>query len=74
VPLELMFLDEASKQLVLPVTKGDLDEAPDFSDKTEDIQPHVNYWNQMVSGWQEEMEEEEIFAEEIDESEEERLK
>ena len=55
VPLELMFMDEANQRLVLPVTRAELANAPEFSDETEDMQLHMVFWNQMVAGWQQEM-------------------
>ena len=55
VPVELIFLDDEKQRLVLPVTKTELDTSPDFSDKTEDMQPHVDFWNELVTQWQKEM-------------------
>jgi hypothetical protein len=61
IPLELIFMDEEQKQLVLPLTKEDLDQAPDFSDETDDVQAHVDFWNEKIADWEvgEEEEEEE---------------
>lgn len=52
VPLELFYLDEQAKRLVLPVEQEDLTRAPQFSDETEDIQPHIDYWNQVEANWE----------------------
>ena len=62
VPLELIFLDEQNRQLVLPVTRDDIADAPEFTDETEDIQPYVDFWNEVITDWQEDIiiEEEEI--------------
>ncbi|MEN6521473.1 MAG: PRC-barrel domain-containing protein [Armatimonadota bacterium] len=54
VPLELMFMDEANKQLVLPVSVDELVDAPEFTEETEDMQPHIRFWTQLVSDWEEE--------------------
>jgi len=59
VPLELMFMDETNKRLVLPVGKDELLEAPAFTNDTEDMQPHVSFWTRLVSDWEEESLEEE---------------
>lgn len=58
VPVELIFLDDEKQRLALPVTKVELDSAPDFSDETDDMQPHVDFWNELIDGWQEETTEE----------------
>lgn len=70
VPLELVFLDESNEQLVLPVTKQELDDAPNFSDETDNLQPHIDFWNRMVSRWQAEMSEDELEEVEMVEVEE----
>lgn len=59
VPLELMFMDEASKRLVLPVSMEELTDAPEFAEDTEDMQLHVNFWTRLVSDWEEEPAEDE---------------
>lgn len=68
VPLELIFLDEQNKQLVLPVTREDMADAPDFTDETEDIQPYVDFWNEVIADWQEDV----IIEEETEISRDER--
>jgi len=57
VPLDLMFLDEPNGRLVLPVSKDELENAPEFTDDTEDVQPYVEYWGRLVEKWQAEMRE-----------------
>ena len=52
VPLEVLFLDEPNHRLVLPVDKGELADAPQFSDETEDIQPYIDYWNNLTEDWE----------------------
>jgi len=55
VPLELMFLDEPNRRLVLPAHKADLENAPQLTDETEDVQPHAQYWDGLVGAWQAEL-------------------
>jgi hypothetical protein len=59
VPLELFFMDEPNKRLVLPVNKEELSDAPQFTDETEDVQPHIDFWDNITADWEEEEEEEE---------------
>lgn len=59
VPLELFFLDEPARRLVLPVDQEEVMKSPDFTDDTEDIQPHIDYWGQIAANWEaDDMEEE----------------
>lgn len=59
IPLEVMFLDEANKLLVLPVDQEELRDAPEFTADTEDIQRYVEFWDELTSDWEEVEEEEE---------------
>jgi hypothetical protein len=51
IPLDLMYLDEPNKRLVLPATKDQLNEAPQFTDDTEDMEPYVDYWDSIIEAW-----------------------
>lgn len=48
IPLDLMYLDEPNKRLVLPATKDQLIVAPQFTDDTEDMEPYVDYWDSVA--------------------------
>ncbi len=54
VPLELMFLDEDNHRLVIPVEKETINCAPEFNDNTEDLETHVDFWNQQITECHEE--------------------
>lgn len=52
VPLELLYLDEGNRRLILPVGQAELADAPEFDEDTEDVQPYVDYWNSIAANWQ----------------------
>lgn len=60
VPLDVMFLDEPNHRLILPVTKEDMLDAPEFTDDTEDVQPYVEYWNRLADSWQSDFEDNDL--------------
>jgi hypothetical protein len=57
IPLDLMYLDEPNKRLVLPATDKQLLDAPQFTDDTEDMEPYVDYWDGVVEAWDGKVEE-----------------
>jgi sporulation protein YlmC with PRC-barrel domain len=51
VPLEVMFMDEPNQRLVVPVDKDEMMNAPEFTEDTEDVQPFIDYWNEITADW-----------------------
>ena len=58
VPLEVMFMDEPNHRLVLPIGKDVMTKAPEFNEDTEDVQPFVDYWNNITADWDMEIDDE----------------
>lgn len=55
IPLDLLYLDEDNKRLVMPVDNTQLADAPEFTDETEDVQVFIDYWDNIAANWEDEL-------------------